>query len=140
MASWREKAVPVSESTPGSGASWRQRAVPVESDSAQETFPEVPVYEDDSPTSTAPRARSMGEELFGLAEQFAAGANRGVVKLAELPYDAINNFPRLANLIPGVEANKLSDTRGFNQVFTREDPLQEAAQCGAEGLNKSMSP
>lgn len=107
---------------------------------AQETFPEVPVYEDDAPASTAAPARSMGEELFGLAEQFAAGANRGVVKLAELPYDAINNFPRLANLIPGVEAHKLSDTQGFNQVFTREDPLQEAAQMAGVADPNPTSP
>lgn len=58
-----------------------------------------------APQTAAPRSsvEQMYDAVMGVGTQFARGARTGLAAVAGLPVDAVNNAPRLANLIPGVD-------------------------------------
>lgn len=58
------------------------------------------------PAAAQPAAKpqqSLIDNIMGTAAQGLRGAREGVSAVAGLPVDAINNAPRLLNLLPGVE-------------------------------------
>lgn len=71
------------------------------------------------------------EDVARLATSGFQGFNKGVSQVAELPYDALNNLPRLANLLPGVDdvgkiSDMVSDIPVLSTMFAGEDPIQNA--------------
>lgn len=61
----------------------------------------------DTPPSPAPaetgRPQGFAETGFGLLEALGDGTRQGMSMLAGAPVDLVNNSPRLANFLPGVE-------------------------------------
>lgn len=57
----------------------------------------------DRPVAQAAAApQPTGSTVLGAGTQFARGARSGLANILGLPVDAVNNAPRLANLLPGV--------------------------------------
>ena len=55
---------------------------------------------DAAPAAAAPQPG--GSTVTGAGTQFARGARSGLANILGLPVDAMNNLPRLANILPGV--------------------------------------
>lgn len=56
----------------------------------------------DAPPRVAPDTRGYGEQAMDLATTTTRGAWTGLAKMAGMPVDAINNLPRLRNVIPNI--------------------------------------
>lgn len=56
----------------------------------------------DRPAAQAVAPQPTGSTVLGAGTQFARGARSGLANILGLPVDAVNNAPRLANLLPGV--------------------------------------
>ena len=107
------------------------------------------------------QAQSMEDYQAGLPLRRAArlagivgtGANRGIANVAGLPVDAINNAPRLANLLPGVEGvpsiaeNPLGGSQSIGDAFTSllgeteaDTSVERIIQRGAEEVGANLVP
>jgi hypothetical protein len=58
---------------------------------------------DAPPATAAPQERGMLDRALGLGSAVVDGARQGAAMLLGAPVDLVNNAPRLANLIPGVD-------------------------------------
>jgi len=93
-----------------------------------------------------PEQGSFLGDMKRLAGAFGEGANEGVVRFAEMPYDLVNNAPRLANLLPGEQnvgamSDMAEDVPVLGQLFASRDPLQEGAeQVGITGQIEPRTP
>lgn len=57
----------------------------------------------DTPDATSEPQRTWGDTISGLGASLADGLRQGATMVAGAPVDLVNNAPRLANLLPGVE-------------------------------------
>lgn len=102
-------------------------------------------YQQAAPQEEAPPERSMGEQFMRGAGITAGGVNRGLLQLVQAPGALLNQAPRLANILPGVEgvgpivedynpAVELGERAGVINQIEPESGLEQALDVGGEAL------
>lgn len=84
---------PLSAQTPQEAAAAEGRSLPTPSTA-------TPLR---APASLQPAERSLVDTIMGATTQGLRGTREGLAAVVGLPIDAVNNVPRLLNLLPGVE-------------------------------------
>lgn len=93
-----------------------------------------------------PMEPGLGRDIVRLIAGAAEGANEGLLRTLELPYDAINNLPRLANLLPGEQGvGKISEMAEgvpiLGELFATDDPgVELGRQMGVTGQMQAETP
>lgn len=73
------------------------------------------------PAPPAPE-RSALETAAGYTRATMSGVNEGIATILDLPFDAVNNAPRILNLLPGEQGvPRISDTE-FGQAIGFDEP------------------
>ena len=104
------------------------------------------------------------EDLWRWGTLGSQGFNQGLTQMVELPYDALNNAPRLVNLLPGEQGvGKISemargvpilgdmfpgedpymataDSLGLTHVVEPETPMEKIVERGGEEIGASVLP
>jgi hypothetical protein len=92
-----------------------------------------------APTAPVDPERDLIDQIMGVATAGAQGFGQGVANLAALPVEAVNNAPRLVNLLPGeqgvgpISENPVGGFQSMNSLVTAPRDLAQTAMGGPVG-------